>query len=125
VTGLTPAALGVLLAHDWPGNVRELQNVIQRAMVVANGQEIDAVDLPDRLRSTPAAAAAIQTEAVADGGTLEDASKRLLVAALQKHEGNASAAMRELNIGRTRFYRMLRKFDLEGQIDELRKSGGA
>jgi hypothetical protein len=33
--------------------------------------------------------------------------------------------MRELNIGRTRFYRMLRKFDLEGQIDELRKSGGA
>jgi DNA-binding NtrC family response regulator len=125
VTGLTPAALGVLLAHDWPGNVRELQNVIQRAMVVANGSEIDTVDLPDRLRSAPEAVAVMQTEAAADGGTLEDASKRLLVAALQKHEGNASAAMRELNIGRTRFYRMLRKFDLEGQIDELRKSGGA
>ena len=125
VTGMTPAALGVLLAHDWPGNVRELQNVIQRAMVVANGSEIDAVDLPDRLRSAPEAVAVMQTETAADGGTLEDASKRLLVAALQKHEGNASAAMRELNIGRTRFYRMLRKFDLEGQIDELRKSGGA
>jgi DNA-binding NtrC family response regulator len=124
VTGMTPAALGVLLAHDWPGNVRELQNVIQRAMVVANGSEIDAVDLPDRLRSAPEAVAVMQTETAADGGTLEDASKRLLVAALQKHEGNASAAMRELNIGRTRFYRMLRKFDLEGQIDELRKSGG-
>jgi two-component system NtrC family response regulator len=115
----------VLLAHDWPGNVRELQNVIQRAMVVANGSEIDAVDLPERLRSTPDPAVGSRTETPADGGTLEDASKRLLVAALQKHEGNASAAMRELHIGRTRFYRMLRKFDLEGQIDELRKLGGA
>jgi len=46
-----------------------------------------------------------------------------LVAALTKHEGNASAAMRELNIGRTRFYRMLRKFDLEGKIEEIRARG--
>jgi two-component system response regulator AtoC len=40
-----------LLQHDWPGNVRELQNVIQRAMVVANREEIQLADLPERLRS--------------------------------------------------------------------------
>jgi len=44
--------------------------------------------------------------------TLEDYSRRLFIQALTRHEGNASAAMRELNIGRTRFYRMLKKFGL-------------
>ncbi len=128
VSGVSPGALGVLLAHEWPGNVRELQNVIQRAMVVANGEDIEARDLPDRLctaSGNPTGQAPETVLPAVDGGTLEDASKRLLIAALQKNEGNASAAMRELKIGRTRFYRMLRKFDLEDKIDELRRSGGA
>lgn len=127
VEDISPAALSVLLRHDWPGNIRELQNVIQRAMVVAGGEEIEAADLPDRIRGSetglPASAAVGAPEE--DGATLEDASRRLLVAALVKHEGNASAAMRELNIGRTRFYRMLRKFGLEDRIDEIRKASGS
>jgi DNA-binding NtrC family response regulator len=127
VSGISSSALGVLLRHDWPGNVRELQNVIQRAMVVASGEDIQADDLPERLRATADgvsawAAVAGQAALVDEGGTLEDASRRLLVAALVNHEGNASAAMRELKIGRTRFYRMLRKFDLEARIEEIRKS---
>lgn len=127
VDGISPSALAVLLRHDWPGNVRELQNVIQRAMVVATGEEIEATDLPERIRGgkqdSPVSAGAAAEEE--ESGTLEDASRRLLLAALVKHEGNASAAMRDLNIGRTRFYRMLRKFDLEGRIEEIRRTGGA
>jgi len=53
--------------------------------------------------------------------TLEDASRRLLMTAITKNEGNASATMRELNIGRTRFYRMLKRFGLENRIQEARK----
>ena len=124
VNGVSPAALSVLLNHDWPGNVRELQNVIQRALVIANGDQIEPEDLPDRLRlsrSNDKTVADFVVEAEA-GGTLEDASKRLLVNALTKHNGNASAAMRELRIGRTRFYRMLKRFDLEDRIDEIRQT---
>lgn len=126
VSGISASALAVLLKHDWPGNVRELQNVIQRAMVVASGEEIEAEDLPGRLRSShepPLETVTGDTQSET-GGTMEDASRRLLLAALVKNEGNASAAMRELKIGRTRFYRMLRKFDLEGRIEEIRKSSG-
>jgi DNA-binding NtrC family response regulator len=127
-SGLSAGALNLLLRHDWPGNVRELQNVIQRSLVVANGEEIDAGDLPARLRdAAPAAGSGGDTPggfAAEDAGTLEDVSRRLLLSALVKHEGNASAAMRELKIGRTRFYRMLRKFDLENRIEEIRKSAG-
>ena len=127
ITGISPAALSVLLRHPWPGNVRELQNVIQRAMVVANGEEIEAEDLPDRLRAEVAAPGTTEPPGVTiedSGTTLEDSSRRLLIAAMVKHEGNASATMRELKIGRTRFYRMLRKFDLEDRIEEIRKSTG-
>jgi len=128
IGGVSPAALSVLLRYPWPGNVRELQNVIQRAMVVANGEEIEAEDLPDRLRAEPAEPDAANPPGAIPGDsgtTLEDSSRRLLIAAMVKHEGNASATMRELKIGRTRFYRMLRKFDLEDRIDEIRKSTGS
>jgi two-component system, NtrC family, response regulator AtoC len=119
VVGISPAALSVLLRHNWPGNVRELQNVIQRALVMANGDEIQAEDLPDKLRSTSASNDSEITEGSAD--TLEDASRRLLMTAIMKNDGNASAVMRELNVGRTRFYRMLKKFGLENRIQEARR----
>ncbi len=125
VTGVSAAALSILLKHEWPGNVRELQNVMQRALVVANGVEIVPEDLPERMRiseSTPSLKAQLE-QVDEQGGTLEDASKRLLMSALEKHEGNASAAMRELKIGRTRFYRMLKKFGFEDKMDEIRQSG--
>ena len=94
-------------------------------MLFRSGEEIGVKDLPDRLFGTSAvvASAGMPLESGDSSATLEDVSKKLLVAALTKHEGNASAAMRELNIGRTRFYRMLRKFDLEGKIEEIRARG--
>ncbi len=129
-TGLSAAALAVMQAHTWPGNVRELQNVIQRALVVAEHEEIRPEDLPERIRQAEGMVALRDDEpagapesAEALPATLEDASKRLLVAAMVKHEGNASAVMRELNVGRTRFYRMLRKFGLETKMDEIRQAG--
>jgi transcriptional regulator with GAF, ATPase, and Fis domain len=50
LTGLTPAALDRLLAHDWPGNVRELANVIERAAIVATGPMVGEDDLPPLAR---------------------------------------------------------------------------
>ncbi len=52
LTGLAPAALARLLAHDWPGNVRELANVIERAAIVAVGPTVTEPDLPPLTRVT-------------------------------------------------------------------------
>jgi transcriptional regulator with GAF, ATPase, and Fis domain len=49
---LTPEALARLEAHDWPGNVRELANVLERALILASGEELgpEVIDLPGRRR---------------------------------------------------------------------------
>jgi len=124
VETISPAALQLLLNYTWPGNIRELQNLVQRALVVCNGKEILPEDLPERVR-TAVLIEKVELEEPAEDKlndtTLEDHSRRLVVNALTKHDGNASAAMRELHIGRTRFYRMLKKYGLEEKIDELRQ----
>jgi DNA-binding NtrC family response regulator len=47
VTGVSPRVMDVLFDHDWPGNVRELENVVTRALVLAEGGELtaDHIDL--------------------------------------------------------------------------------
>src|ERR1700716_528686 len=46
ITGVSQAAYQRLFGHTWPGNVRELQNVIERAVLLAKGEQIEPVDLP-------------------------------------------------------------------------------
>ena len=58
--GIAPEARRCLLAYDWPGNVRELGNVIERAVVLGDGEVVRWEDLPDEV-----AAAAGQEEAAA------------------------------------------------------------
>jgi transcriptional regulator with GAF, ATPase, and Fis domain len=55
VDDVDPASLAAMLAHHWPGNVRELRNVIERAMIMANGTTLH-VDLPSAVAPVPAAA---------------------------------------------------------------------
>ena len=52
VSGLTPAAMAALEAHNWPGNVRELENAMERAVTLTRGPVIDVDDLP-RLERPP------------------------------------------------------------------------
>ena len=50
IRAVGPDARKLLLEYNWPGNVRELENTIERAMVLCDGEVIDASDLPERLR---------------------------------------------------------------------------
>jgi transcriptional regulator with GAF, ATPase, and Fis domain len=80
LTHIEPEAVETLMAHDWPGNIRELENVIERAVVLADGPAVTASDLPPevsqprrrRPRSRIAVAAgplALEPPATASGGT--------------------------------------------------------
>jgi DNA-binding NtrC family response regulator len=55
VTGIAPEAMEALVQYSWPGNVRELINVIERAMLLCEGEQIRLADLPDTIRSPDAA----------------------------------------------------------------------
>jgi NtrC-family two-component system response regulator AlgB len=55
----TPAAMAAMQRYPWPGNLRELRNVIERAVILASGDKIDANDFPDNLRGAQPSGAVI------------------------------------------------------------------
>lgn len=112
--GFAADALSALRSYDWPGNVRELRHCIERAVLLARGQQIQAADLalPNTQTMAAPAEASTSTLALDQELTLEEVEKRLLIAALKKHEGNALAAAKALGLSRSAFYRRLEKFQL-------------
>ncbi len=93
------AARKVLLSYPWPGNVRELENLIERAMVLADGELITHQELPDRLRE-PRDPVAL---ALGSGDlSIKKASRvieeTLIKRALEKTKGNRTAAAKLLEI---------------------------
>jgi DNA-binding NtrC family response regulator len=96
---LSPAAMEALLAHPWPGNVRELEHVIERASLLAAGDEIAPSDL--MLRPRPDAAPRLEDM------TLEQVERYLIERALAAQGGNVSDAARVLGLSRSALYRRL------------------
>jgi DNA-binding NtrC family response regulator len=104
----TPAALEVLGEHEWPGNIRELENVIERAVVLSTGEEIQPEDLavPTFGVFVPTAGASRYQR------RLEGAEKELLLQALKEHRGDKQAAARVLGIALSTLYAKLKKYQL-------------
>ena len=105
-------ALAALRHYAWPGNVRELRHCIERAVLLARGQAIQRADLALPDASPLADTALTPATSLEQELTLEEVEKRLLIAALKKHEGNALAAAKALGLSRSAFYRRLEKFQL-------------
>ena len=102
---ISEEALGKLSAYDWPGNVRELGNVIERAVVLGQGQEIAPHDLPSRI-------VAVQSEPQSDSVSYREAMdayrRQLVVRALGQTRGNRAAAARALGLHEKYFLRLLK-----------------
>jgi DNA-binding NtrC family response regulator len=96
---LSTAAMEALLAHPWPGNVRELEHVIQRAGLLATGDEITPSDLMLR----PRGEAAPRLEDM----TLEQVERYLIERTLAAQGGNVTEAARALGLSRSALYRRL------------------
>ncbi|MGE5486267.1 MAG: sigma-54-dependent transcriptional regulator [bacterium] len=108
--------------YRWPGNIRELQNVIERIVVLARGDEITLADLPDFLRRERPAVDMLQLELPSQGISLEAVEKELILRALNRFQGNQTHAARYLDISRKALiYRMekhgIRKRAAEGEED--------
>ncbi|MBI1356915.1 MAG: response regulator [Acidobacteria bacterium] len=113
IQGLTAAAEAKLLDYSWPGNVREVRNAIERAMVLADGEWLDAEDLHlvgDELgERVPIAAAA----AAVGESSLEDVERAMLVEALERFHGNQTQAAKALGITRDTLRYRIKKYDLK------------
>jgi DNA-binding NtrC family response regulator len=93
-------AMGLLLAHGWPGNVRELRNTVERAVILARGDEIQPADL-SWIAGAAGAPDALSTR-------LDDVERDHIERVLRECGGNRSAAARALGIDRKTLWRKLK-----------------
>jgi two-component system, NtrC family, response regulator GlrR len=111
----SPAALRMLTQYDWPGNVRELQNVVQRALVMCDGAQIQGHHLKfvnDEALEEPGEVGAFRSARATALATFE---RRYLTALLQKHHGNITRAARDAGKDRRALGRLIKKHRLQLQ----------
>lgn len=105
VMGISNGAMRALLNHEWRGNVRELENVIERAVIFAEGRDVDVADLPFVVEGSEAD----------NGEDLKDAisqfERQHIIYSLRRHNYDKAETARHLGIGVSSLYR---------KMDELR-----
>lgn len=130
VIALDDDAVGALMHYNWPGNIRELENVIERAVVLADGSSVTVADLPADLQAagrTPARGKPQSRFAARPAEDLDRVSvafnpetnwrrmdehqeREMLLSALEQCQGNKARAARLLGLPRSTFFSKLKKF---------------
>ena len=95
-------ALKILVNYDWPGNVRELESVIERSLLLSDGDIVLPGDLPAGVRAGigPAGRGSLGLDIPESGIDLEGVERALIRQALEKTSGNVSRAARLLGLSR-------------------------
>ena len=114
VESVAPEAMRLLMDYPWPGNVRELENVVERAMVLADGRVIDEQHLPDQVR-TPESATSLLSESadLSVKRRLAALERSLIVRALAQTNGNKSRAARLLELSPRALLYKIREYGLD------------
>ena len=109
VRGVAPDALEALAQYDWPGNIRELRNVVERAMLLADGTLLTLDHFPMIAARRPIA----RTFELPQGGVvLEELERELVVQALERSRGNQTKAAGLLGLNRDQIRYRIEKFGL-------------
>lgn len=94
-----------LKRYHWPGNIRELQHAIERAMILADGNKLT----PDDFLLQTSKSVSTSDDDILD---ILEMEKRLILKALDKHNGNVTRAAKDLGLDRLALYRRLQKYGL-------------
>lgn len=117
VSGIAPDALKVLQQYSWPGNVRELENVIERALVFADGEQLVMQDLPPMITGRTAN----DLLPIPDGERslpeiLESLEHQLILRAFKQAEGVKTETARLLGIKPSALYYKLEKYNIDDGV---------
>lgn len=126
---LSPEVIGRLQQHAWPGNIRELENVLERAINVLSGTQIELAHLPLYIRDLAGVEGYVvpENQAEVEGDyslqlptiiqplkdTIAFVEKQAILGALQAADGNKLAAAKLLEIGKTRFYEKCKVYGIK------------
>ncbi|MCP3905073.1 MAG: sigma-54-dependent Fis family transcriptional regulator [Planctomycetes bacterium] len=113
VPGVTTGTMRAMISHEWRGNVRELQNVIERAVIFADGREVTIDDLP------------FATEIADDsaGDDLKEALRQFerqhIIYSLRRHEYNKAETAKHLGIGISSLYRKFEELEIPKNLEDV------
>ncbi len=115
---LSPAAIEALQFHAWPGNVRELRNVIERAVVICSGEQIERhhfapypIDQRERRRNE-------DTITFPVGTPIEEVERHMILRTIQKTKNNKTRAAELLGISLKTLHNKLNLYRERGQMDD-------
>lgn len=117
---LSPGAVDRLLEHSWPGNVRELENTIERSLVLAGNETLEASDMrieAPRNSSAPGVAASQTQPLLPEGETLEHWEQMMIKEAMRRANGNKSQAARLLGLTRNALRYRLSQMGMDAGAD--------
>jgi two-component system response regulator AtoC len=107
----------LLVAHSWPGNVRELENVVERAMVLAESEIIEPGDLPATIRNPDSgfdvSSATLSSDELSVKKRTADLERQLIAKALEVTEGNRTRASELLDLSYRALLYKIRDYGLD------------
>jgi len=112
VTGITNGAIRALLTHPWKGNIRELENVIERAIIFAEGRDICIEDLPFAVDFMDDDSEEDLRESI------HQFERQHIIYSLRRHRYDKSLAAKQLGIGISSLYRKCEELDIPKNLEE-------
>ena len=112
ITSISDESLALMKKHSWPGNVRELRNVIERAIIVCKGSQIEVEDLPSVFREFLAPSFVENNSSPLLRDLLESTEKKAIARILKLTDNNKMRAAKLLGIHRTGLYQKMKKYNL-------------
>ena len=120
VTHFSRQAIEAVDEYNWPGNVRELENIVRRAVVLAEGPIIEVWNLPERLRT----GFDDRPEGRSYEEELRDFKRRLVIRTLQKCNGNKAETARVLGLARGYLHRLIHELKIQSEETVLAAKPG-
>lgn len=107
-------AMKLLVSYDWPGNIRELENIIERAVIMSEGNTILSGDIALKRGSRNITEPGLGKKSIREA--VEEAEKIAIENALIISKGSREEAMKILGIGKTSFYEKIKKYGIGEKI---------
>ena len=111
IDGMSPEFMEHLQQHEWKGNIRELKNIIERAVILADGPELTVSNLPSELQ-----VASFRSNGPLSAFDMASVEKLHIQRVLNHTKGNKTEAARLLNIGLTTLYRKIEEYHITHEV---------
>ncbi|HET6514057.1 MAG TPA: sigma-54 dependent transcriptional regulator [Thermodesulfovibrionales bacterium] len=111
VSGYSSSAMQAIMQYPWPGNVRELKNVVERAVVLCQGESITLNELPEKLKRNGDAVGG-QQGVCSLKTSIEDFEKSLIANTYSSQQKNKEVTAKTLGIDLATLYRKLKKYGI-------------